>query len=130
MSSPRFRSAALMMLVLHLGACTSWQVVPISPREFIEAETPESVRITTDDGSQIIVSNPQMVGDSISADREDCGWSDEGVGRACATVLDTFAEDDIRSLEVTSVSPFKTLGLVFVGAVAFLGGGILCCYGS
>jgi len=65
MSAFRFRAVALLMLVLHLGACMTWQPSPISPRQWIEEEQPKLVRVTTTDGSQVVLSDPRIDDDSL-----------------------------------------------------------------
>jgi hypothetical protein len=66
MSASRFRSVAVLLLVLHLGGCTTWQPVQISPREFIETEHPYKIRFRDSHGDWVHVSYPRAVGDTIS----------------------------------------------------------------
>jgi hypothetical protein len=59
-----YRPVALLLLVLHVGACSSWRPLPVSPREYIETE-PTSVRITTLDGTRVVLPEPAIANDSI-----------------------------------------------------------------
>ena len=61
------RAAALLMLVLHLTGCYSWQPVTISPRRFIEEEQPDRLRILQVGGTQLDVRDPRVTADSVEA---------------------------------------------------------------
>ena len=66
MSELRYRPFALLMLVLYLGACTSWRPSTVSPRQLIEEEQPGAVRVTTTDGTRVLLREPSIEADSIS----------------------------------------------------------------
>ena len=68
MTRYRPRAALLLFLVLHLTACMSWQSAATpSPSQFIEAEQPDRVRVTTQDGTQVELENPSVEGDELVA---------------------------------------------------------------
>ena len=54
--------------MLNLAACTSWQSAATpSPSQFIEAEQPDRVRVTTQDGTEWELENPSVEGDELVA---------------------------------------------------------------
>ena len=66
MTRYRPRAVLLLFLVLHLTACMSWQSAATpSPSQFIEAEQPDRVRVTTQDGTQVELENPSVEGDEL-----------------------------------------------------------------
>ena len=68
MTRYRLRAVLLLFLVLHLTACMSWQSAATpSPSQFIEAEQPDRVRVTTQDGTQVELENPSVEGDELVA---------------------------------------------------------------
>ena len=68
MTRYRPRAVLLLFLVLHLTACMSWQSAATpSPSQFIEAEQPDRVRVTTQDGTQVELENPSVEGDELVA---------------------------------------------------------------
>ena len=62
----RYRPLALLMLVLYLTGCHSWQPIAVSPRQFIEEEQPDQLRIFQADGERTEGRNPSVEADSIS----------------------------------------------------------------
>ena len=63
----RFRPVALLMLVLHLAGCYSWQPATIGPRQFIEEEEPGQIRILQTDGTRMELRDPRVEADSLTA---------------------------------------------------------------
>ena len=72
MTRYRLRAVLLLFLLLNLTACTSLQSIgPVSPRQFIELDQPEYVRVTMPRGIQEQLENPFVVGDVLVGKR----WS-------------------------------------------------------
>jgi hypothetical protein len=85
------------LVALHASACSSWHRTTASAEQLIETERPAEIRVTRRRGPSVVLSNPQVVGDSVVAgDRE-------GV---------TVAVADVSVLEVRRFSVRRTLGLV------------------
>ena len=63
----RYRPVALLMLVLHLPGCYSWEAATVGPRQFIEEEEPGHIRILRADGTRMELRNPQVEADSLTA---------------------------------------------------------------
>ena len=60
------RSVAVLMLVLHLGGCATWQPVTVSPRQFIEEERPDHIRVWRDE-RPTQVRSPRIEGDILTS---------------------------------------------------------------
>ena len=68
MTRYRLRAVLLLFLLLNLTACATWQPVNTpSPAQFIEAEKPDRVRVTTQGESQVELENPSVEGDELVA---------------------------------------------------------------
>ena len=66
MTRYRLRAVLLLFGVLHLTACSTWQSVNTpSPAQFIEAEQPDRIRVTTQGESQVELENPSVEGDEV-----------------------------------------------------------------
>jgi len=121
MSPQRFRRPAILLLALHLHACTSWQAIPEVPRPRIVNEEP-AARITTLDGSRIVVLQPRLEGDSILGMNEvsrKCEIPGSVEASVCQETSLSFSLIDLQLLEVRRPDPAKTFGAI-VG-----GGGVL-----
>ena len=97
----RYRPVALALLVVHLSACSSWQLTTVAPPQLIAEEEPSQVRITRTDGEQVTIRNPEVRADSIV-----------GEDRSVAV-------SDVQQLEVRRFRAGATVGLVLlIGVVA------------
>ena len=64
----RARAVLLLFLLLNLTSCITWQSIgPVSPSQFIEAEQPDRVRVTTEDVTELEVLAPSVDGDALVA---------------------------------------------------------------
>ncbi len=102
----RCRPVALLLAALHLSACTYWQPSTVAPRQLIEDSHPSEIRVTREDGGQIVVRSPELRGDSVVT------------GGRGTTALGLLVSD-IRGVEVRRISPGRTVGLVvLIGVVS------------
>ena len=116
----RGRPLALLLLVLHLDACSSWQPLPVSPREYIGTE-PTSIRITTLDGERAVLPEPAIANDSIHGIL--CEVSVVAAGdQVCTETSETqrYALADVTEWEVRGGRTWVTVLLVGVTAVGVL----------
>lgn len=103
----RCRPIALLLLMLHLAACTSWQLSTVSPPQLIQEEEPGLVRLTQMNGDRSVVDNPEIRGDSIvSGDTRSCKRLD---CRRSSVVI-----SDIAQIEVGRPSQSRTAALVAI----------------
>ena len=127
MSLRRYRWPAILLLALHLQACSTWRTSPL-PVAQVMAEEPGSIRITTTEGATWTLEEPRLVGDSLttaliqaycSADRPEPCTADQVNGMPVRpTPL-----DEIASVEVRELSVGRTVGataLALFGALALL----------
>lgn len=100
MSRP-FRSAWSLILITSLltSSCRGWSVQDTAPAEYLKNEQPSSARLFKKDGKQVILLEPEIVGDSIR-------------GYATTTGRPSFALADIDSLAVKKTKWGNTLLLV------------------
>ena len=110
----RYRPVAIVLLVLHLGACTTWRPSPVGPRQLIEEERASPIRFTRPDGTSVVVRNPRIRNDSIAVVSGVCrrlpGISGPRRYRCPTTAL--LALDDVRVLEVQRPARGRTLLLI------------------
>jgi hypothetical protein len=124
MSVTRFRTVAAVLLCMHLGACTTWQPVQLSPREFIEAEAPYKIRFRDSAGAWLHVSYPRVEGDALSGTTPGRRPSD---GRVVAMPM-RMALADVLQIEAQRVNiPQTVLGVLAVGTVVV--GAVMCATG-
>jgi len=124
----RYRAPAILMLLLHLGACAKWTAVTPTPiADFVSEEDPNRVRATTSDGTRIVLQNPTVRNDSIMGVIERCDpplESSEGLAcqRSGGTALDLsdVAVLEVRRADVTDVVGGFLLITVVAGAVTYL----------
>jgi hypothetical protein len=60
------RLIACILLPSYLVACTSWKTQEASPQQVLEDEQPDKVRVTLSDGSQLVLEEPAVSGDTLS----------------------------------------------------------------
>ena len=61
----RYRPVALLMLVLHLGSCTTWRPIAVSPQQFIEEEQPDRIGVWQEERATEL-HLPVIEGDTIT----------------------------------------------------------------
>ena len=115
----RYRSVLLLFLVLNLTACTSWHSVAIpSPTEFIEAEQPDRVRVTMQDGSQLDIEKPFVSGDQLLGK----DWRTWEVNRLLGNADDVSVPlVDILQLEVRRYDLARSAGVSGLVVLGLLG---------
>ena len=62
---PWTRFRATFLLLLYLPACTSWQVVSVTPEQLIADQHPRTIRVERTDGKKLVIEHPEVTGDSI-----------------------------------------------------------------
>jgi hypothetical protein len=113
------RAVLLLFLLLNLTACTSLRSIgPVSPRQFIELDQPDHVRVTMPGGVQEQLANPLVVGDELVGKR----WSSWAFIRQFRLTDDlSIPLADIITLEVGRPDIGRTvlLGLGLVAGFVF-----------
>jgi hypothetical protein len=65
MSRSRVRLLTLMPAMLALGACVTWEPVPIPPARYIEEEAPAQVRLYRGGSDFVELRNPTVVAEQV-----------------------------------------------------------------
>ena len=115
-----YRSVAILLLVLHLGACTRWEPTTLSPRALIDEEQPRAVRITRADGSRVALDHPLIRSDSIAVPPGECERVFTTDGRAECAGVTAVALNDIQTLDVRRSDGLRTLGAIALMPVIFV----------
>ena len=117
MSVLRFRPVTLLMVVLFLSACMTWQPVTVSPQQFLEEEQPRQVRVTRTDSTQVIIWSPIAENDSIGELVAAC-QSAGGVRTCVRSVMPVISIDDLSGLEVQRTEWGLTIAAILALPVA------------
>lgn len=108
---PYYRFSHLTLLALSLTACTGWQVESVPPQQTLaDRYTGKTMRLTTLDNKQVVISRIQVRGDSITGRRE-------------GGTTFTAALADLREIATPHFNEGGTLGLV-LGPAALAGAAI------
>jgi hypothetical protein len=124
MSVSRFRPVAVLLLCAHLGGCSTWQPVQISPREFIEAEDPYKIRLRDPAGDWLDVSYPRVVGDTIAGTTRARRPSDGTIGSIQVRIAIT----DALRIEAQRLNTPQTI-IAAVAVTSVILGAVLCATG-
>ncbi len=106
----RRRGASLLLILLYGTACLGWHTVRVAPESFLATREPAELRVTTTEGSQIVVEQPVLRGDTLVGTRHRQGQQQEV--RVPLT--------DVRAVATRGFSAGRTVGLVLIAVpVAF-----------
>jgi hypothetical protein len=96
-----FRTAWSLILITSIltSSCRGWSVQDTTPATYVTDNQPSSVRLFRKDGKQVILMEPEVVGDSIR-------------GYATTTGRPSFALSDIDSLAVRKTKVGSTVLLI------------------
>jgi hypothetical protein len=106
---------SVLLALLYLTGCYSWQVGAPTPAQFVEREHPESVRVTRTDGSTFILESPAVRGDSL------VGLAGGRLISEDSTRATSMALRDVTSVAVRETSASKILlltSVIVVGGLA------------
>ena len=110
---------APLILVLSLAGCYSWRPITVCPRQMIEDEQPGLIRIVHADGTRLVLRNPSVDTDSVTARIKVIAG-----GRAYTRTVDwdtvRIALTDVVSAEAQRLSTGKILGLAAVPIALYL----------
>ncbi len=100
---PLRRLVACILLPCCLLACVSWNTQEASPQQVLEDEQPDKVRVTLSDGSQVVLEEPVVSGDTLTG---------VATGQQRSIPL-----ADVSALAVRKTDASRTLGGVVRGLV-------------
>jgi hypothetical protein len=99
------RIATLLLALCGVG-CQSWHTQQLAPEAFLAVRHPTQLRITMADGSQVVIEQPELQGDTLV-----------GIGHG---QRERVPVTDIRALATRGDNPVGTLALIVAGgAVAY-----------
>ncbi len=112
------RIIACILLPCYLVACTSWKTQEASPQQVLADEQPDKIQVTLTDGSQLVLEEPAVSGDTLS-------------GLDAGTPVH-IPLADVSSIAVQGTDGVKTGlavfgGLLALGAVVVVVGYIVVC---
>ncbi len=102
---------ATMACVVVLTGCSSWRIEPFSPRQVIESQRPDVVRVIHTDGRRSVVRYPEIRADSL--------FGSPGFRGGRTQPVTAVPVSEIQALETSHHSPVRTLGLAV--ALTYLG---------
>jgi hypothetical protein len=110
---PKIRLIALVLTVVHVAACTTWQPTAVSPRTLMEQNAPGAVKVQGADGEWQTISRPVVEGDSIT------GLAAVTLGTSSRTTWrpTRVALAEIGALQTKQFSLLATTGAFIVGPV-------------
>lgn len=103
-------SLAAAVLVLAAAGCSRWGITSVAPRAAVQDSRPETVRVTTFEGSTVILAQPEVRGDSL------VGLLQHNGNRTTTIPL-----GDVASLETRRFDAPGTIALIAVGGAAAFG---------
>ena len=106
-----FRLPVLLLLVMQTGACVSWQAVSAPPDAYIRDQTPDRVRVTRNDGSQLMLEAPEVRAGAIVATQS-----------PGAVLL-----GDVRAVEVERISILRSVGIMLPAALLVVVAANIAC---
>jgi len=86
----------IVLLILPLGGCVAWQPVTVTPQDLFADGAPERVRVTLNDGAQLVLESPVVRAGAIVA-----------TAAPGAALI-----EDIATLEVEQTSVIRSIGAV------------------
>lgn len=109
----RRRPIAVLIFVLHMGGCLTWQ--PVTYLRASQIEKPSSIRVTTRDGMRILAQQPSFEDEAIRY-RERICTQDVVNGRVCTQVQrPALAAAEVDVIEIRSISAARTSLLLLAG---------------
>lgn len=102
----RRRARPLLLLVIYLLGCTSWQVQQVAPPQLIAERQPSRVRVTRADQSRVVLRDPTIVGDALVG----------ALDSAKAVWESRVALSEVQRIEVQHGDAGRTIGLAVLAA--------------
>jgi hypothetical protein len=112
-------AAALLITVPWCEACQVWRTERVAPKSLLATHRPATLRVTRTDGTEIVLKDPVLQGDTLSGRPRQTGGEDVRIPLT-----------GVRRLATRRFSPGRTIGLgmgvAALAYVAFLIGVVAC----
>ena len=102
------RFIACILLPCYLVACTSWKTQEASPQQVLADEQPDKVRVTLTDGSQVVLAEPAISGETLTGSAD---------GQQRSIPLADVADVEVKKTEALLTSALVLGGVIVAGAV-------------
>ncbi len=123
------RLTCCLLLPVYLAGCSSWHVQEVSPQQLITEEQPGKIRVTLTDGSQVVLEQPRVSGDTLMGRVAGKGVTPSGemfVSEQMSIPL-----SNVTDVAIQKTDPGKTFSaVVVVGAAVFLAAYLIVCVGG
>jgi hypothetical protein len=107
------------VLTTSLAACSSWQTHGVSPQQLLVTQHPGKIRVTRTDSSKVVLTDPEIVGDTLYGRDTGAGSSTSATGR------EGVALGDVGHVSLRRKDPFATGMLIGVPAAALIGAALV-----
>ena len=115
------RFIACILLPTYLAACSSWKTQELSPDQVIAQEHPEKVLVKLADGSKLVLTQPQVSGDTLMGIE---GTEQRHIPLASVSAI------ELKESDAALTAAFIVGTVVVVGGVAFGLGYLIVCGGD
>lgn len=113
------RLTCYLLLPAFLAGCSSWYVQEVSPQQLVTGEQPEKIRVTLTDGSQVVLEQPRVSGDTLMG----CRIFEVQGQQRCPSDLGAVSIplSDVTDVAIPKTNPVKVFVVVLVvGAFYFV----------
>ncbi len=104
-----------LLLPAFLAGCSSWYVQEVSPQQLITEDQPEKIRVTLTDGSQMVLEQPRVSGDTLMG----CQLFEVQGQQRCPIV--SIALSDVTDVAIEKINPVKVSVVVLVVSAFYFG---------
>lgn len=66
------RAAVCVAVALAAQGCASWKATDLTPQQVFAGEHPSKIRVTTDDGAQLVLARPRVLGNVVAGFEDEC----------------------------------------------------------
>ncbi len=126
------RLTCCLLLPAFLAGCSSWYVQEVGPQQLITEDQPGKIRVTLTDGSQVVLEQPRVSGDTLMGRIASKGVTPSGemfVSEQMSIPLSDVADVAIQKTDAGKTTAL-ILGTVVVVGAAVVGVGYLIVCGS
>ncbi len=120
------RLTCCLLLPVYLAGCSSWYVQEVSPQQLITEDQPGKIRVTLTDGSQMVLEQPRVSGDTLIGcevqTRQRCPSDPGALLRSGQQV--NIPLSDVTDVAIQRTDAGKTTALIF-GMVLVVGAAVL-----
>ena len=121
------RLTCCLLLPAFLAGCSSWWVQEVSPQQLVTEDQPEKIRVTLTDGSQVVLEQPRVSGDTLVG----CQLFEVQGQQRCPSDLGAVSIplSDVTGVAIEKTNPVKVFIVLLVvgGAVVGLVACCTCC---